>query len=111
MQKPTFHIFSDPGEFCLGSQMRHYKPSLSAECSSFVWNSVTFKELNIQTKDLQNHDPSPTFFISSVIMIHSCAQGILSIVQTPGKAHIYLIFPAWIGMGHRENYIFVNKLI
>lgn len=32
----TFHIFCDPGELCLGSQMRHSNLSLSAERPSFV---------------------------------------------------------------------------
>lgn len=72
---------------------------------------MTFKELNIQTKQPQNHEPSPTFFISGVIMIHSSAQGSLNIVQTSGKARIYLICEAWIGMGHRENDIFIDTLI
>lgn len=72
---------------------------------------MTFKELNIQTKEPQNCEPSPTFFLSNVIMIHSCAQGVLSIVQTSGRVHIYLIFQARIGMALRGNDIFINKLI
>lgn len=32
----AFHVVSDPGEFCLATQLRHSQTGQSSECPSFV---------------------------------------------------------------------------